>query len=130
MERIGLLIGFFAFAMATWYGIWTGWSEPVGPVGLYLGGLLGFMIATYLAITRRKLDLDPSDDPLGNIDDIQGEYGFFSPHSWSPLWLALAAAVCFLGLAVGWWLFIIGAFFAVPALIIWTFEYWRGPHAL
>ena len=36
----------------------------------------------------------------------------------------------FAGLAVGWWLFIIGAFFAVPSLVGWTFEYWKGEHAL
>jgi hypothetical protein len=81
-------------------------------------------------LTRRKLEVDPSDDPLGEIDDLSGEYGFFSPHSWQPLFLALAAATCFLGLAVGWWLFIIGVFFAIPAVVGWTFEYWKGPHAL
>jgi hypothetical protein len=54
----------------------------------------------------------------------------FSPYSWWPLWLGLSAAICFLGLAVGWWVFAIGAFFAVPALIGWTFEYWKGAHHL
>jgi cytochrome c oxidase subunit IV len=134
MERIGMLVGVFAFLMATIYGLWTNSTpngvEAVGVTGLILGGLLGFMIAWYLWMTRRKLDRDPSDDPLGDIDEIQGEYGFFSPHSWQPLFLAAAAATCFLGLAVGWWLVIIGAFFAVPALIGWTFEYWKGENAL
>ena len=135
MERIGALIGVFAFAVATWYGIWTHQAERdgvewVGVVGLIMGGLLGFMIAWYLGMTRKKLEIDPSDDPLGDIAEIQGDYGFFSPYSWWPLWLALAAATCFAGLAVGWWLFIIGAVFGVPALVGWTFEYWKGEHAL
>ena len=104
--------------------------EWVGVIGLILGGLLGFMIAWYLWMTRRRLERDPSDDPLGDIDEIQGEYGFFSPHSWWPLFLGASAAVCFAGLAVGWWLFIIGAFFAIPALVGWTFEYWKGQTAL
>lgn len=134
MERVSNLIGVFAFVMAAIYGSWTSSTalgmEWVGFVGLILGGLLGFMIGWYLRITRRRLEADPSDDPLGDIEEIQGEYGFFSPHSWWPLFLALAAAVMFLGLAVGWWLFIIGAFFGVPALIGWTFEYWKGEHAL
>ncbi len=134
MERIGLLVGVFAFTMAAIYGFWTNSTplgvEAVGTTGLILGGLLGFMIAWYLWMTRRKLDVDPSDDPVGEIDEIQGEYGFFSPHSWWPLFLGASAAVCFLGLAVGWWLFIIGAFLGVPALVGWTFEYWKGQHAL
>ena len=134
MERIGALLGVFAFLMATIYGFWTNSTELgiewVGVIGLILGGLLGFMITRRLGMTRRKREVDPSADPLGDIDEIQGDYGFFSPHSWWPLFLAAAAAVCFLGLAVGWWVFIIGAFFAVPALIGWTFEYWKGEHAL
>jgi Cytochrome c oxidase subunit IV. len=44
--------------------------------------------------------------------------------------LAASAAVVFLGLAVGWWLFIIGVCLAVVALIGWTFEYFRGEHAV
>ena len=134
MERIGILVGVFAFLMATIYGFWTASTELgiewVGVIGLILGGLLGFMIAWYLWMTRRRLERDPSDDPLGDIDEIQGEYGFFSPHSWWPLFLGAAAAVCFLGLAVGWWMFIIGAFFTIPALVGWTFEYWKGQNAL
>ena len=91
MERISNLIGVFAFVMAAIYGYWTSTTalglEWVGFIGLILGGLLGFMIAFYLRITRRRLEADPSDDPLGDIDEIQGEYGFFSPHSWWPLFL-------------------------------------------
>jgi hypothetical protein len=134
MERIGILVGVFAFTVCVIYWFWTSTTtlgvEWVGVLGLMLAGLLGFMIAWYLWMTRRKLDRDPSDDPLGDIDEIQGDYGFFSPHSWAPLFLGASAATVFLGLAVGWWLVIIGAFFAVPALIGWTFEYWKGENAL
>lgn len=134
MERIGALIGVFAFAVAAWYGIWTSSTtlgiEWVGVVGLIMGGLLGFMIAFYLWRTRIKLPLDPSDNARGEIDQIAGDYGFFSPYSWWPLWLALAAAIIFLGLAAGWWIVAIGAFLVVPALVGWTFEYWKGPHHL
>ncbi|MBP6996772.1 MAG: cytochrome c oxidase subunit 4 [Phycicoccus sp.] len=135
MERIGALVGIFGWAMAIIYGLWTsasqpdGW-EPVGVVGLLLGGLLGWMLAWYLHITYKTLPPPPEDDPTASIDEIQGDYGFFSPYSWWPLWLAAAAALMFLGLAVGWWVFFIGLFVGVPALIGWTFEYWKGPHAL
>ena len=131
MERLGYVLGVFCAGVAVLYGVWGDWAEPVGVTGLTLGALLGFMIAGYLNITRRKLDgVPPEDDPLGEITDIAGDFGFFSPHSWWPLFLGLAAATCFLGLAVGMWLFIIGAFFAIPALVGWTFEYWRGENAL
>lgn len=54
MERIGYLFGGFAALMAVIYGVWNDFTEPVGVVGLTLGALLGFMIAGYLNITRRK----------------------------------------------------------------------------
>ena len=63
MERIGILVGVFAFLMATIYGFWTASTELgiewVGVIGLILGGLLGFMIAWYLWMTRRRLERDP-----------------------------------------------------------------------
>jgi disulfide bond formation protein DsbB len=131
MERIGVVLGVFATAVALLYGFWSDWTEPVGVTGLTLGALLGFMIAGYLAITRRKLEgVPPEDDPLGEISDIAGDYGFFSPHSWWPLWLAGSSALIFLGLAIGWWIVALGAVLAVPALVGWVFEYWKGPHAL
>jgi hypothetical protein len=134
VERIGVVVAVFTFSMAVIYGAWTASTdfglEYVGVMTLTLTGLLGLMIAWYLWMTRRRLDVDPSDDPLGDVEEIQGEYGFFSPYSWQPLFLGAAAATCFLGLAVGWWLFIIGVAFAVPALVGWTFEYWKGHHAL
>ena len=130
-ERIGALIGIFAFAVAAWYGIWTSSTtlgiEWVGVIGLIMGGLLGFMLAFFPWRTRVKHAQDPSDNPVGEIDEISGDYGFFSPYSWWPLWRAVAAAVCCLGVAVGWWVFITGAFVGAPALIGWTYEYWRGP---
>jgi hypothetical protein len=131
MERIGYLHGVFAGALSIIYGAWNDWNEPIGTVCLAVAALLGFMIGGYLNITMRKLEaVPPEDDPLGEISDIAGDYGFFSPHSWWPLFLAGAAAIIFLGLAIGWWLVALGAFFVIPALIGWVFEYWRGPHAL
>ena len=128
-EIIGWLVGVFATLMATIYGFWTDWSEPVGTTGLYFGAALGYMLGGYLHVTLAKHRGDPSDNPLGEISDIQGDYGFFQPHSWAPLWLGLSAGIIFAGLAVGWWMFAIGAFFAIPALIIWTFEAFSGEHA-
>ena len=72
----------------------------------------------------------PEDDPAAPISAAEGEYGFFSPHSWWPLPLAAGAALMFLGLAVGWWLLIIGSVVGGMALIGWTFEYFRGENAV
>jgi cytochrome c oxidase subunit IV len=33
-------------------------------------------------------------------------------------------------MAVGWWLAITGVFLATGAVIGWTFEYFRGEHAV
>ena len=82
------------------------------------------------AYRRRQHIVHTTLDQMAEQEEADPDYGFFSPYSWWPLWLGLSAAICFLGLAVGWWVFAIGAFFAVPALIGWTFEYWKGAHHL
>jgi Cytochrome c oxidase subunit IV len=123
-------IGVFFAAAGLTYGMVTHWSEPVGPLGLFLSAGVAALIGFYLWETGRKLDPRPEDDPHALISAAEGEYGFFSPHSWWPLALAASAAVVFLGLAVGWWLFIIGVCLAALATIGWTYEYFRGEHAV
>lgn len=111
------------------YGVLTDWSEPVGWVALVLTGLMCGMIGVYLSLTARKLDARPEDNPLAFQEEAEGDYGFFSPHSWWPLPLAASAALAFLGLAVGWWVFIVGVVFGILSLVGWTFEYFRGENA-
>ena len=60
------------------------------------------------------------------LEQGTGEIGFFSPHSWWPLFMGLAAATAALGFAIGWWLFLIGMLFTVLATIGFVFEYYRG----
>jgi hypothetical protein len=112
------------------YGYFTHWREPVGVAGLFLAAGLSALVGFYLWWTSRKLDDRPEDDPTAPISAAEGEYGFFSPHSWWPLPLAAGAALMFLGLAVGWWLVIIGTVVGGMALIGWTFEYFRGENAV
>ncbi|CCH80128.1 putative cytochrome c oxidase polypeptide 4 [Nostocoides japonicum T1-X7] len=123
------LLSVFFFVMGTIYGLWGKWSEPAGAVALYLSGLLAAMIAYYTWFTGRKIGYRPEENESATIDEFEGDFGFFSPYSWWPLFLGGCAAVCFLGLAIGWWLFIIGGTFGIVALIGWTFEYWHGEHA-
>lgn len=124
------LVGVFAAVMTVIYWVWTGGDEPVGIVALALTGAMALMISGYLAVTARKLDLRPDDNPEGEIDEIEGEYGFFSPYSWWPLFLAFACALMFLGVAVGWWLVILAAPMVALSTVGWTFEYFRGENAV
>ena len=123
-------IGVFFSVVGLVYGMVTHWGEPVGPFGLFLAAGLSVLIAFYLWETGRKLDPRPEDDPLAPISAAEGEYGFFSPHSWWPLAVGASVGVLFLGLAVGWWLAIIGLCLASLATIGWTYEYFRGEHAI
>lgn len=123
----GLFLGgILAFLpVAAIYGYFSHF-EPVGTVGIFLLGIMTGMVGFYLRATAHRLDTDPADKPRALIEEAAGDYGFFSPHSWWPLALAFCALLLFLGLAVGWWVFVIGAFTGVFALVGWTFEYFRG----
>lgn len=124
------IIGVFAAVVAVIYWVWTGGDEPVGVVALALTAGMTGMIVGYLTITARKLDERPDDNPEGEISEIEGEYGFFSPHSWWPLALGFACAIVFLGVAVGWWLVILGMPMIGLATVGWAFEYFRGDNAI
>jgi hypothetical protein len=56
----------------------------------------------------------PEDNLTAEIADGAGELGFYSPHSWWPLPVALSACALGLGLLIGWWLSLI----ALGALMI------------
>ena len=110
------------------YGWVSGW-EPVGSVSLLLlCGMFG-LAGGYLWLLGRRVDPRPEDNPTANIEDRAGEVGVFSPHSWWPLVLGIAAALVFLGVAIGWWVTGIGVLVAVVGLIGQLFEFSRGQHA-
>ena len=119
----------FFFPLAFIYGYLTGFDEQVGVVGILLAGCLAALIASYLWVTSRRIDQRPEDDVYGEVAEGAGEQGFFPPHSWWPLAIGATIAVAFLGMAVGVWVFIIGAVASMLALVGWVFEYYRGVHA-
>lgn len=123
------LFGFFV-PVTLIYGFWTKWSEPIGVTALLLTALLFLLSGFYFYITGRALPLRPEDNIAGEIEEGEGNYGYFVASSWTPLWLGLSGAVMFTGLAVGWWLFIIGVFFGVVALVLWVFESFSGEYSI
>lgn len=129
-SKLFLYLGFFYVPLIFIYGYFTHWKEPVGAVGLGLSAGFGIMVAGYLTITDRKLDLSPSDNEDGEIADISGEYGFFSPHSWWPIALAGALSVLALGMAIGWWIVIVATPVLCLCVVGWVFEYFRGVDAI
>lgn len=129
IETMLFSCGVFFFApLGLIYGWLSNW-EPVGSVGILLTAGLAGLIGSYLWVTARRIDARPEDDPYARISEGAGEQGFFSPWSWWPLPLAIAGAVCFLGLAIGWWLFYIGIGIGAVSLVGWVYEYSRGQHA-
>lgn len=128
--RIFGIIAVFFLIVGIIYAFATGGGEPVGIVCLLLTAGFSAICGGFMWVTGRKLDPRPDDNPDGEISDIQGDYGFFSPHSWWPITLAGGCALLSFGAAVGWW----WIFFAIPLLLIgvvgWTFEYFKGPHSV
>jgi archaellum biogenesis protein FlaJ (TadC family) len=108
---------------------WIMSKDPTGTTALTLTFGLGALVSFYLLATSRKVHPRPEDKHDGEIEELTGEYGFFSPYSWWPLACAASAAVVFAGLVFGWWLFIIGAAMAVVTVNGMVYEYYRGEHA-
>ncbi|RYV50308.1 cytochrome c oxidase subunit 4 [Pengzhenrongella frigida] len=118
---------FFGLCAAV-YGFWSGW-EPVGSAALIMVALLMAMIGAYFTLLIKRIDSRPEDDPLAEIEQGAGDQGVYSPWSWWPLVIALAAAIAFLGLAMGWWMLLIAIPVAVVGLCGWVFEFSTGQHA-
>ncbi|MFI5617341.1 cytochrome c oxidase subunit 4 [Streptomyces sp. NPDC051567] len=122
--RMFLWLSFFILIMAVVYGVWS--KEPVGTTALFLAFGLSVMIGYYLAFTAKRVDEMAQDNLEADVADEAGELGFFAPHSWQPLSLAIGGALAFLGVIFGWWLM----YFSAPVILIglwgWVYEYYRG----
>lgn len=114
---------FFGLASVVY---WLLSHEPVGTVALGFTAGLSFLVGYYLLFTGSRIDIRPEDRLDAEIADGAGDLGFYSPHSWWPLPVAFFAALTFLGIVYGWWLFIIGAGGAALSVIGMVFEYYRG----
>ncbi|MFD8211920.1 cytochrome c oxidase subunit 4 [Streptomyces sp. NPDC059695] len=122
--KMFIWLSVFILAMAVVYGVWS--KEPVGTTALFLAFGLSIMIGYYLAFTAKRVDAMAQDDKEADVADEAGEVGFFAPHSWQPLSLAVGGALAFLAIAMGWWIL----YFSFPLILVglfgWVFEFYRG----
>jgi len=108
---------------------WYYSHDPTGTAALAFAVGLGFLTGFYVLFTGRRLPKQLQDDPQAEIEQGTGELGFFSPHSWWPLFVGASAATAALGVAIGWWLFLIGMLCLLFTTIGFVFEYYRGEYA-
>jgi Cytochrome c oxidase subunit IV len=122
----GLFIGCAIFFGVVDIIYWYFSKDPTGTAALALSVGLAFLTGFYLLFTGRRLPERPEDNADGDIAEGTGELGFFSPHSWWPLYVGLACALAAFGVAIGWWLFLIGLLAIFLTVIGFVFEYYRG----
>jgi len=107
---VGLAV-FYAIMAVIYYAVG---GEAVGITAIALSGGLAAVIGFYVWFSDKRLGTMPQDNLQAEIADGAGELGFFSPHSWWPLPVALSMVAAGLGLIVGWWFTLI----AVAALVV------------
>src|SRR5260370_2930011 len=109
--------------MSQWGGVaWAGVTALVLTWGLTL------ITGTFFRFVARRLDTRPEDYEDAEISDGAGELGFYSPHSWWPLFVALSASVTAVGVAL-WlpWLIAAGACLLLTTAARLGFEDYTGP---
>ena len=103
---------------------WQVNGEAVGITGMILAACLAGMVGFYVWFTQKRIgETLPEDNQTAEIADGAGELGFYSPHSWWPLPVALSACAMGLGLVIGWWLTLIAVASLVISIIGMVTEY-------
>lgn len=117
---IGLAVFYFLLALIYWQ---VG-GEAVGITALTLSGALAALVGFYMWFAHKRIGGSlPEDRQEAEIADGAGELGFYSPHSWWPLPVALSACVAGLGLIIGWWLTFIGVGALLVSVLGYVTEY-------
>jgi hypothetical protein len=115
--------GLFYFVVGAIYFVVS--REPVGTTALVLTGGLAVLIAFYLLFTQNRLGYQPEDNSQGEQNEAPSDYGFYSPHSWWPLIVAVATGMTFLGLIFAVWILLLGLGLVIFSVWGWLFEYWK-----
>ena len=126
--RIFALGTIFFIAVAIIY--WVLSHDPIGTTALALCGGLTFLVAFYILYTAKRVYPRPEDREDAEIDEADPEYGFYSPHSWWPLFMGFATFIVVVGLIFAVWVVVVGVVFLALALVGWLFEYYRGDFAV
>ncbi|MDA2965465.1 MAG: cytochrome c oxidase subunit 4 [Actinomycetota bacterium] len=121
-----LFVGLSIFYAILTVIYWQLGGEAVGITAISLSAGLALIVGFYLWFTDRRLgNLLPEDNQQGEIADSAGEIGFFSPHSWWPLPVALSASALALGLIIGWWLVLLALGALIVSIMGMVLEYER-----
>ena len=131
--RLFEFIAAFFVLSAVLYGVLTalfatGGVEWAGTTALALTGGLAVITGSFFWFISRRLDTRPEDYEGAEISDGAGELGFFAPHSWWPILVALAGSVAAIGIGL-WlpWLIVAGVVFILATSAGLVFEYYTGP---
>ncbi len=127
--RLFEFVAAFFILVAVLYGTLTtmfanGGVEWAGTTALALTGGLALITATFFRFVARRLDTRPEDYEGAEISDGAGELGFYAPHSWWPILVALAGSVAAVGIGL-WlpWLIVAGVVFILASVAGLVFEY-------
>jgi hypothetical protein len=119
-----LFVGLALFYVLMTVIYWQVGGEPVGIGGMLLAAALAGMVGFYVWFTQRRIgQILPEDNLTALISDGAGELGFYSPHSWWPLPVALSMCALTLSLIIGWWLTVISLGALVISIIGMVTEY-------
>jgi hypothetical protein len=119
-----LFIGLALFYVLMTIIYWQIGGEPVGIGGMLLAAALAGMVGFYVWFTQRRIgQILPEDNLTALISDGAGDLGFYSPHSWWPLPVALSMCALTLSLIIGWWLTVISLGALVISIIGMVTEY-------
>jgi hypothetical protein len=112
-----------------WWGSKTSHGlDWTGTTALVLSGTLTAMCGMYFQFVARRIEPRPEDRSDAEISDGAGELGFFSPGSYWPFGVALAAATAGLGFVyLQVWLIIMGAAALLLTIGGLLFEYYTRP---
>ena len=131
--RLFEIVCAFCVIAAIVYGVLTSMFEPygiewAGTTALVMTAGLALIIGTFFRFIARRLDTRPEDYDEAEIVDGAGELGFYAPHSWWPILIALSASVTAVGGAL-WmpWLLITGIVFVLGSVGGLVTEYHVGP---
>ncbi len=127
MKVEGLLFALIAvFLVVTSSVYWVLSHDPTGFTCILLSGGLAFIVGYYLLFTAGRLEARPEDRADAEISEGSGEMGFFSPHSYWPIFTAGAFTLTTLGLVFGPFLLLIGFVAILICASGFLFEYYVG----